>query len=508
MYNVRQKTEQYLASTRMESLTLVFLLSAPFVVVFYASFIFNPNNADHLVLYIFQVLADLISILVLAGLWVTVLLDAVIEWHHRLKRIWDRSFLEERTPTMDCIITTYNEPIDTIEETVRAVIAMEYPHETYIFDDGGSREVAELADRLGAHYVAREEHLHSKAGNLNHGLRYCTGEFFSIHDADHVPSQDFIMTLLPYMVDEKVAMAQSPQHYANTRQFIAAGAAQSQEVFYKYVCPSKNISNSAFCVGTNMIFRRQAIDEVGGIAFNKSEDIWTSLKLHEGGWETLFINKILAIGQAPSTVISYFKQQFRWARGGLEMLFRHNPLRAEKLRLDQRIQYFMSNSFFLVGISIFVYLLFPLLYLLFSIKPLQTASPFTWLIHYVPFFLLYYSLTWLLTGRLSLSTLATALATFYPYLLAILSVFFDKEHEWVATGTTRGSQDFFMKWAWPHVFLICLTPLALVVGWYNSSDFWSTIFYSIWSVINMFLLILFITGEKREVYHVATPSSN
>jgi cellulose synthase (UDP-forming) len=257
-----------------------------------------------------------------------------------------------------------------------------------------------------------------------------------------------------------------------------------------------------------MVFRRQAIDSVGGIAFNKSEDIWTSLKLHEGGWETLFVNKILAAGQAPSTVISYFKQQFRWARGGLEMLFRHNPLRAEKLRIDQRIQYFMSNSFFLVGISIFVYLLFPLLYLLFSIKPLQTASPFTWLIHYVPFFLLYYSLTWLLTGRLNLSTLATALATFYPYLLAILSVFFDKEHEWVATGTTQGSEDFFMKWAWPHVFFICLTPLALIVGWYNSSDFWSTIFYSTWSVINMFLLVLFITGEKRKVYHTSTPSSN
>ncbi|TXH08057.1 MAG: glycosyltransferase [Candidatus Moraniibacteriota bacterium] len=490
------KPERFLASTRIDNLTIVFLLSAPFVVVFYASFVFNPANADHLVLYAFQVLADVISITVLAGLWVTVLLDVVVEWHHRLKRVWDASFLETG-PTIDCIVTTYNEPKAVIRRTLKAVISMEYPHATYVFDDGQSPEIAALAKELGVRYVTRESRQHAKAGNLNNGLQQCTGDFFAVFDADQVPKPDFITTLLPYMANTRVAMVQSPQHYANTDQFIASGAAQAQEVFYRYVCPSKNISNSAFCVGTNMIFRRAAIDGIGGIAFNKSEDIWTSLKLHESGWQTIFVNRILAIGQAPDTVVSYFKQQLRWARGGLEMLFYHNPLRSTRLQLDQRIQYFMSNSFFLVGISIFVYLIFPLLYLLFSIKPLETESPFTWLVHYAPFFLLYYSLTWLLTGRLHLSTLATALATFYPYLMALLSVFFDKEHEWTATTSKKSSQDYFMKWAWPHAFIMFLTPLALIVGWYNNYDFWSTLFYSIWSVINMLLLYVFLTGEGR-----------
>lgn len=495
------KPEKFLASTRINNLTIVFLLAAPFVVIFYASFVFNPNNADHLVLYVFQVLADVISITVLAGLWVTVLLDVVVEWHHRQKRIWDYTFLDEEKPTVDCIVTAFNEPLPVIEKTLKAVLALEYPHTTYVFDDGPSKDLEVLADRLGVKYFSRiplEGRKNAKAGNLNQGLKQCTGQFFAIFDADQVPKSDFITTLLPYMANGRVAMVQSPQHYANTDRFIAAGAAQAQEVFYRYVCPSKNISNSAFCVGTNMIFRRTAIDGVGGIAFNKSEDIWTSLKLHEEGWQTIFVNKILAIGQAPDTVISYFKQQLRWARGGLEMLFYHNPLRSPKLELDQRIQYFMSNSFFLVGIAIFVYLLFPLLYLLFTIKPLQTASPFTWLIHYVPFFLLYYSLTWLLTGRLHLSTLATALATFYPYMMALLSVFFDKEHEWTATTSKKSSVDYFMKWTWAHCFFIFLTPLALIVGWYNNNDFWSGLFYSVWAVINMLLLALFLTGEHRK----------
>lgn len=487
---------RYLSSTRINNLTIVFLLAAPFVVAYYGAFVFNIENADHTLLYGLQLLADSISILVLMGLWVTVLLDVIVEWHHRLERPWSKDFLATN-PTIDVLIPTAGESLEVIEATVRAAIAMEYPHRTIVCDDGHSRQVRALAKRLGADYTTRLNRQHAKAGNLNLALQSCTGEFFAIIDADHIPEPDFIMTLLPFMVNPKVAMVQSPQFYTNTDRFIAAGAAQAQEVFYRYVCPSKNISNSAFCVGTNVIYRRKAIDEVGGVAKSKSEDIWTSYLLHEAGWHTIFVNKVLAKGQAPETVISYFKQQFRWARGGLEMLFHHNPLRSTKLHMDQKVQYAISNAFFLVGISITIYLLFPLLYLLFGVKPLQAEDPFTWLVHYAPFFLLYYSLTWLLTGKLHVSTLATAIATFFPYMKALYSVLFNKDQAWSVTNTRGASQDYFLRWTWPHIFVILLTPLSIIVGWYNAYDFWSTVFYTAWAVINAYLLYIFLTGEQR-----------
>jgi cellulose synthase (UDP-forming) len=244
-------------------------------------------------------------------------------------------------------------------------------------------------------------------------------------------------------------------------------------------------------------FRRAAIEDIGGIALNKSEDIWTSLKLHEGGWSTIFVNRVLARGQAPDKVVVYFKQQLRWASGGLKMLFHYNPMRSSSLHLDQRIQYVMSNAFFLVGMSMVVYLLFPLLYLLYGIKPLQADSTLYWAVHYLPFFFLYYSLTWLLTGRLSIATVATALATFYPYVLALLSVIFNREQEWTATTSKKSSQGYLMEWIWPHMAIIILTPFAIIVGWYNAYDFWSTVMYSVWALVNMYLLGLFLTGERR-----------
>jgi cellulose synthase (UDP-forming) len=493
----RIMNDWHISSSKVLNTTTIFLFAAPLVVILYSSFVFNPANADNLLLYSIQVIADAIAIMALLGLWVTVLLDVIVEKHHRSHHAESNVFLVEHRPTIDIFVTTAGEPADVIEKTVAAAVHMDYPHRTFVLDDGNSSEVRAIAGRVGADYIARIDRFHAKAGNVNNGLRYAQGEFFSILDADQVPKHDFITKLLPYMDNRKLAMVQSPQYFANTDSFIAAGTSQAQEVFYKYVCPAKNISNSAFCVGTNMIFRRSAIDEIGGIARNHSEDIWTSYLLHERGWETIFVNEVLAVGQAPSTIVSYFKQQRRWAKGGLGMLFTSNPLRSKKLNVDQRMQYFISNMFFLVGIPMLAYLVFPILYLLFGVKPLNTEDGLVWALHYVPYFTLYYSLTWLLLGRLRLATLATAIGSFYPYLLALFSVLFETEQEWVATTSKKSHQDFIMKWIWPHIFLICLGILSLVVGWYKPGNFWTTLFNTVWVILNSYLLYLFLTGDRR-----------
>ncbi len=156
---------------------------------------------------------------------------------------------------------------------------------------------------------------------------------------------------------------------------------------------------------------------------------------------------------------------------GLSMLFERNPLFSEKLSLDQRLQYFSANSFFLVGISICAYLFFPLIYLLFGLKALNTDSGLLWMIHYIPYFTLYYSLTWLLLGKLHISTISTALASFYPYLLALAATLFGTSQAWIATSSSKNTDNVIMRWIWPHVFVIVLTLCALVVGWFDPVNF-------------------------------------
>lgn len=486
-----------ITAKRIPITAILFLFIAPLVVAHYASFVFNPENMSNPVLYALQVFADIIAMSVMLSLWVTIFMDVFVEKHHRIHSQKAELFMEKQ-PTIDVFITSAGEPDEVIEKTVRAAAAMDYPHNTFLCDDGKSEYLRALCKRLGIQYITRFNRNFAKAGNVNNALRYSQADFFVIFDADQVPTQDFIIKLLPYMANDDVGMVQSPQHFSNTHQFIALGTSQAQDVFYQYLCPAKNISNSAFCVGTNMIFRRDAIDQVGGIAeIGHSEDIWTSRLLHERNWKTIFVNEVLASGIAPATISAFFKQQLRWAKGGLSMLFLRNPLSSAKLTLDQRIQYFTANMFYLVGFSILIYISFPLLYLLFGISPINASSTLEWLSHYLPYFGLYYSLSWLLLGRIEMATVSTSIASFWPYILAFFSIVFNTKFTWTATTSKSSNTFVIMNWIWPHVFIIVLTLLALVVGWFEPQQYSDTLVSSAWAIWNMYLLLLFISGEKR-----------
>src|SRR5579864_9200784 len=44
--------------------------------------------------------------------------------------------------TVDVLITTYNEPVSLLRETILCAVSLEYPHQTYVLDDGNRPEVA------------------------------------------------------------------------------------------------------------------------------------------------------------------------------------------------------------------------------------------------------------------------------------------------------------------------------------------------------------------------------
>ena len=52
---------------------------------------------------------------------------------------------------------------------------------------------------------------------------------------------------------------------ATCNNLISRGAGYMQSVFYRFIQPGKNRFNAAFCVGTNVIYRRTAIEQIGGM---------------------------------------------------------------------------------------------------------------------------------------------------------------------------------------------------------------------------------------------------
>lgn len=48
------------------------------------------------------------------------------------------------------------EPIEMLEQTVTALVAMDYPHDTWVLDEGDDVEVQKLCERLGALHFSRK----------------------------------------------------------------------------------------------------------------------------------------------------------------------------------------------------------------------------------------------------------------------------------------------------------------------------------------------------------------
>ena len=56
--------------------------------------------------------------------------------------------------TVDVFIPSYNEPVDMLRRTLLAAQRMDYPHQTWLLDDGNRPQARALAEELGCRYLA------------------------------------------------------------------------------------------------------------------------------------------------------------------------------------------------------------------------------------------------------------------------------------------------------------------------------------------------------------------
>ncbi|GAA1650604.1 glycosyltransferase [Microbacterium flavum] len=506
------------AARGAENSALFVLISiiATLGVLAYMLFLLNPANRGDLLPYALVMTAETILIFhALLSMW-TILSSGYdprdFAYHEAkgalfLRRRYDDDTLHiAGAPVLvDVFITVYGEDEATVRRTVEAAVAMRGGHRTWVLDDGRSDEVRDLCEQLGAWYIRRLSGNGAKAGNVNHALSIAKGNFFAIFDADFVPHPDFLVETMPFFADQNVAFVQTPQSYGNLHTIVARGAAYMQTVFYRFVQRGRNRSNAAFCVGTNVIFRRAAIDEIGGIhTDSKSEDVWTALALHEHGWRSVYISDILAVGDAPETVEAYSKQQLRWATGGFEILLTHNPLSPRrKLTADQRIQYFVTASFYLTGICPLLLLLVPPMEIYFDLRPMNLSiTAGTWALYYFGFYGMQILLAWFVMGSFRWETLTLATASFPIYAKALWNVIVGKDVGWQATGA-KGKRSSAFGFIIPQllffVFLLLTSVVAVWRDWQNGTPTIATA----WNVTNTVILALFIAAAARESHQKA-----
>ncbi len=253
---------------------------------------------------------------------------------------------QEGDLTCTVLIATYNEAVSILLPTVAAAVSMKFATETWVLDDGNRDEVKEMALRLGAKYVTRSEHLHAKAGNLNHALSDVTTDLVAVFDADHTPRPEFLSHTLGYFADPRVAVVQTPQEFYNLDSFEHFGSLHEESLFYRVIQAGKGQRGAAFWCGTNAVLRTAALNDVGGVSTDSiAEDFQTTIRFHRRGWKSIYHNEVLAHGLAAADISQFTVQRRRWGKGAMQVIRSNdNPLIASGLTFAQRISYFYSLS--------------------------------------------------------------------------------------------------------------------------------------------------------------------
>jgi len=239
-----------------------------------------------------------------------------------------------------------------LEETVRALVALDYPHDTWVLDEGDDDRVMSLCFRLGASHFSRK-HIpayqsndgtfksRSKHGNYNAWLYEVGLDRYEIvvgFDPDHVPNPHFLTTVLGYFEDPKVGYVQAAQVYKNQKaSFIARGAAEETYAYYSSLQMASYAMGYPIVTGCHNTNRVTALRQVGGFAAHDADDLLITQLYRASGWEGVYVPQILAKGLTPVDWNGYLTQQQRWARSVLDIKFRQFPKIAGKLPVSARL---------------------------------------------------------------------------------------------------------------------------------------------------------------------------
>lgn len=258
------------------------------------------------------------------------------------------------------------ESIEMLEETVRALVRMGYPHETWVLDEGDDDQVKELCFRLGADHFSRK-HLpqyqaasgiferRSKHGNYNawlYEIGFDRYEIISAFDPDHVPNPDFLLNVLGYFDDPRIGYVQAAQVYYNQKaSFIARGAAEDSYAFYGPIQLTSYPLGYPIVVGCHNTHRVTALKQVCGFAPHTADGLLITSFYRVCGWQGVYVPKILARGLTPVDWNGYLNQQRRWARSVLDIKFRIYPKLAGKLPFLERLVSLVHGLYYLQGMS-------------------------------------------------------------------------------------------------------------------------------------------------------------
>ncbi len=397
--------------------------------------------------------------------------------------------LEAQTGWKVAVVTTIVpdvEPLVLLEDTLEALSALDYPHDSWVLDEGDDERVKELCLKRGAFHFSRkhcpqfqaENGMFRKAtkyGNYNawlHEIGFERYEFIAAFDPDHVPDPTYLLKVLGYFIDAKIGYVQAPQVYSNQEEsFIARGAAEESYAFYSSTQMASYGLGYPIIVGSHNTHRMTALREVGGFAPHDADDLLLTLLYQIRGWEGVYVPEVLAQGLAPVKWAPFLNQQRRWARSLLDIKLNIAPTLVQKLSFSSKLMNALHGFLYLHKAFIL-----PLTFLLIAVMlvrgkmpeivNIETLGTFGLLLVFLQFWERFRQRFYLDQKRECGIHWRAWLLQFakWPYLImAFLDVMLDRRFSYVITSKNPVAAGTSLA-LWPHISTLLVIGLSWLIG--------------------------------------------
>lgn len=417
------------------------------------------------------------------------------------------------------------EPLSMLRETVLAMRDADYPHDTWVLDEGNELEVKQLCKELGILHFSRNGKVKynqktghfkakTKAGNLN-AWRDTYEHYYDVVaqvDMDHKPHKDYLTKQLGYFSDPKVGYVVTPQIYKNTGNWIARGAAEQTHYYYGPLQQGLYGAHMPYLIGTTHLYRVTAMKGFGGYAPSIAEDFLTSMHFSSSGWKGVYVPEILAEGDGPTSWTDYFNQQMRWSYGLYDILFKHTHKHVRALTNKQKVNLYLSSLFYFSGIASFIGFILTSLYLAFGINA-ANMSVGEWFYYAIPayggsilivLFLHRFYIDPKNEPAIGLYGSLLAQAATVIYTVAFVNFIFRRKLTYKVTAKGESSEDATsLQTLQAHIFMLCVSFVTLLMSFLMDHSSWVMRFWAGLNILTVTGLITAIFWNKIKSQYVA-----
>ncbi|HEY9212296.1 MAG TPA: glycosyltransferase family 2 protein [Ancylobacter sp.] len=293
-----------------------------------------------------------------------------------------------------------SEPFSVVATTLKAMLAQDVPHHTWLADEDPSLETLDWCHRHGVFVSTRKgradyhratwpRRTRCKEGNLAFFYDHYGYDHYDYSvqlDADHVPDPDYLRQMLRPFADPTVGYVSAPSICDRNaaESWSARGRLYAEASLHGSLQAGYNGGLAPLCIGSHYAVRTAALKEIGGLGPELAEDHSTTLIMNAHGWRGVHALNAIAHGDGPHTFADLVTQEFQWSRSLVTILLQYSSIFVPRLPMRLKFQFVFSQLWYPL-FAFFMALMFvlPIIALVRGENFVNVTYP-SFLVHFAP----------------------------------------------------------------------------------------------------------------------------